>query len=262
MRAERVDDPADPRLADYRDLKDGELRRRRGIFIAEGRQVVRRLLAGARFRARSVLVSEAVLGDLGDVVDGVPVYVVPEAAVKAVVGFNFHRGCLAAGERGEALSAEDILGGRLLLVLEHMTNPDNVGGAFRNAMAFGADGVLLSPGCCDPLYRKTIRVSMGGALRVPFAALSDWPAALDRLRDAGFTVIALTPDGGVDIGEIERPLPERIALLLGAEGEGLSAGARAAADLEVAIPMATGNHSLNVAVAAGIALHRFARQGG
>src|SRR5262245_48744273 len=138
MGAERVDDPADPRLADYRDLKDGELRRRRGIFIAEGHQVVRRLLAARRCRVRSILLAEARLPEMVDVVDGLPVYVAPEATLKGVVGFNFHRGCLAAGERGEPLPAASLLGARRLLVLEHMTNPDNVGGAFRNAMAFGA----------------------------------------------------------------------------------------------------------------------------
>jgi len=149
----------------------------------------------------------------------------------------------------------------VLLVLERVTNPDNIGGAFRNAMAFGAGGVVLAPGCSDPLYRRAIRVSMGGTLVVPFTRAEPCPEALARLRGAGFTVVALTPDGGADIGELgtSRPVPERVALLLGSEEEGLSAAARAAADLAVAIRMADRGQSLNVATASGIALHRLAR---
>jgi tRNA G18 (ribose-2'-O)-methylase SpoU len=181
--------------------------------------------------------------------------------IRRLVGFEFHRGCLAAGERGEAGPTSDLLSGRLLVVLERTTSPDNVGAVFRNAGAFGADGVLLSPGCGDPLYRRAIRVSMGGSLHVPFAVLGEWPGGLAELRDAGFTIVALTPDGGADIGDFgrSRRLPDRVALVLGSEGDGVSPGARAAADLEVAIPLAPGDHSLNLATACGIALHRFAR---
>ncbi len=209
MGVERVSDVDDPRLADYRDLKDGARRRRDGTFIAESRQVVRRLLGGSRFRARSVLAAEAAAEDLRDVLtDGLPVYVAPEATLQRVVGFNIHRGCLAVGERGAELGLDGLLDARVLLVLERVTNPDNIGGAFRNAMAFGAGGV-----------------------------------------------------GGADIGELgtSRPVPERVALLLGSEEEGLSAAARAAADLAVAIRMADRGQSLNVATASGIALHRLAR---
>src|SRR5213593_2748440 len=261
MGVERVRDADDPRLADYRELRDGERRRRAGTFVAESRQVVRRLL-GSRFRARSVLATEAAAEDLRDVLaDGLPVYVAPEETLRRVVGFNFHRGCLAVGERGADLSLHGLLAARVLLVLEGVTNPDNIGGAFRNAMAFGAGGVVLAPGCSDPLYRKAIRVSMGGTLVVPFAAAASWPGALARLRERGFTIVALTPDGGADIADLgtSRPVPERVALLLGAEGEGVSAAARAAADVLVAIRMAGGGHSLNVATASGIALHRFTR---
>jgi len=261
MGVERVRDVDDPRLADYRELRDGERRRRAGTFIAESRQVVRRLL-GSRFRARSVLATEAAAEDLRDVLaGGLPVYVAAEATIRRVVGFNFHRGCLAVGERGADLSLDGLLDARVLLVLEGVTNPDNIGGAFRNAMAFGVGGVVLAPRCSDPLYRKAIRVSMGGTLVVPFAAAASWPEALVRLRERGFTIVALTPDGGADIAEFgtSRPVPERVALLLGAEGEGVSAAARAAADVLVAIRMAGGGHSLNVATASGIALHRFTR---
>ena len=262
MGVERVRDVDDPRLADYRDLRDGERRRRDRTFIAESRQVVRRLLGGSRFRARSVLAAEAAAEDLRDVLtDGLPVYVAPEATLQRVVGFNIHRGCLAVGERGAELGLDGLLDARVLLVLERVTNPDNIGGAFRNAMAFGAGGVVLAPGCSDPLYRRAIRVSMGGTLVVPFTRAEPCPEALARLRGHGFTVVALTPDGGADIGELgtSRPVPERVALLLGSEEEGLSAAARAAADLAVAIRMADRGQSLNVATASGIALHRLAR---
>src|SRR2546422_6666515 len=162
MGVERVSAVDDPRLADYRDLKDGARRRRDGTFIAESRQVVRRLLGGSRFRARSVLAAEAAAEDLRDVLtDGLPVYVAPEATLQRVVGFNIHRGCLAVGERGAELGLDGLLDARVLLVLERVSNPDNISGAFRNAMAFGAGGVVLAPGCSDPLYRKAIRVSMG-----------------------------------------------------------------------------------------------------
>src|SRR2546427_8957697 len=241
MGVERVRDVDHPRLADYRELKDGARRRRDGTFIAESRQVVRRLLGGSRFRARSVLATEAAAEDLRAVLRaGLPVYVAPEATLQRVVGFNFHRGCLAVGERGAELGLDGLLDARVLLVLERVTNPDNIGGAFRNAMAFGAGGVVLAPGCSDPLYRRAIRVSMGGTLVVPFTRAEPCPEALARLRGHGFTVVALTPDGGADIGELgtNRPVPERVALLLGSEEEGLSAAARAAPDLAVAIRMA------------------------
>jgi tRNA G18 (ribose-2'-O)-methylase SpoU len=260
MAVERVDDAADPRLADYRDLKHGV--RAAGTFVAEGRLIVRRLLGGSRFRARSVLATESGVADLAEVLpDGVTVYVARGDVIRTVVGYPFHRGCLAIGERGEDLHVEALRAGRRVVVLERLANPDNVGGVFRSAMALGVDGVLLTPGCADPLYRRAIRVSMGGTLRVPFAPLPAWPEELHALRDAGFTVIALTPDGGTDVAEfgVTRIVPARVALVLGAEGDGVGPEARAAADLVVAIRMAAVDHSLNVATAAGIALHRLRR---
>jgi tRNA G18 (ribose-2'-O)-methylase SpoU len=173
------------------------------------------------------------------------------------VGFDFHRGCLAAGDRPGDIPLESLLAARVLVVLERVTNPDNVGAVFRSALAFGAGGVVLSRGSADPLYRKAIRVSMGATLRVPFARLEEWPTPLARLGAAGFTIVALTPAAVLDIAELGRP--ERVALLLGAEGDGLGAAARACADVEVAIRMAPGANSLNVATAAAIGLHRLGR---
>jgi tRNA G18 (ribose-2'-O)-methylase SpoU len=257
----RIADANDPRLADYRDLKRGA--RAPETFVAEGRLIVRRLLGGSRFRARSVLATERALAEVADVVpEDVAVYVAPGELIRRVVGFPFHRGCLAIGERGPDVPLDALLGGRRLVVLERLANPDNVGGVFRSAMAFGVDGVLLSPGCADPLYRRTVRVAMGGTLRVPFAPLPAWPDELGRLRDAGYLVIALTPDGGTDVAElgVTLPVPARFALVLGAEGDGVGAATREAAHLTVAIRMASGDHSLNVATAAGIALHRLVRR--
>lgn len=259
MRVERIADADDPRLADYRDLQDGALRVRRGCFIVESRQVVRTLLTASPFRARSVLLTEAALDDLHDALGGeVPVYVARDVTIRGVVGFDFHRGCLAAGERTADVPLDALLAARVLLVLERMTNPDNLGAVFRSAMAFGVGGVVLSPGSADPLYRKAIRVSMGGTLRVPFARPDDWPAALARLRPARFTMVALAPHATRDIAAlaVDRLREGRVALLLGAEGDGLGPIARAAADVEVAIRMAPGADSLNVATAAAIALHR------
>jgi tRNA G18 (ribose-2'-O)-methylase SpoU len=267
---ERIDDPDHPRLADYRNLKDAELRRRHGLFIAESREVVRRLLALGRFRVRSVLLTAPALDSLHDSLEAagsdIVILLARHETVRTVAGFDFHRGCVAIGERGPEPALGELLGppgARRLIVLDDVTNPDNVGGIFRNAVAFGVHGVLLSPGCADPLYRKTIRVSIGGSLSVPFRRLADWPASLTRLRESGYTMVALAPRAdAIDIAEFgtTRPTPERLAILLGAEGRGLSASAVNAAHLEVKIEMAPGADSLNVATACGIALHRLAAQ--
>jgi tRNA G18 (ribose-2'-O)-methylase SpoU len=274
MRVERIASLGDPRVADYRDLKESALRADADLFIAESRLGVRRLLASHRFRVRSLFLTEAALRGLWDALeelgDDTPVYLATREVLSGVVGYNMHRGCIAAGERGEPTSLDEILvdcesGPRLLVALEDVTNPENVGGVFRNAAAFGADAVLLTRRCSDPLYRKAIRVSMGATLRTPFARVEDWPKSLRRLREAGFAVAALTLSGGaLAISEFGRgrALPRRLALVLGTEGEGLSEAALAAADLEVTIPMAPGVDSLNVATASGIALHHFAASRG
>jgi len=259
-----IDDPDDPRIADYRAAIGG---RTPDTFIAEGRLVVRRLLEGTRHRVRSVLLTPAALTDLTSALARQPpalaVFVASTAVIRAVLGFKFHRGCLALGERGRPASPDEIItprGPRLLLALEELADPDNVGAVFRNAAAFGAGGVLLSPGCADPLYRKALRVSMGATLSVPFAR-TEPASGLRALRAAGYTLVALTPDRGAEdiAAVVGRGWPSaRLALLLGAEGAGLSEGARQAADHCVRIAMAPGVDSLNVATASGIALHRLA----
>ncbi len=264
---ETIEDPEDPRLADYREIRDAERRRRDGTFIAEGRQVVRRLLSVGRYRVRSALVTPPALHALGEALAAaeVPTYLVRQDVVEAVVGMEFHHGCLAAGERGAEPTAEAVLAEALrprLVVLEGLGDSSNVGALFRNALAFGVGAVFLAPGTADPLYRKAIRVSSGATVALPFARLADWPRDLQRLRDAGYTVLALTPRAeAVDIGELgdRRPLPARLALLLGTEGRGLSAEALAAADLQVRIPMAPEMDSLNVAAAGAVALHWLSR---
>jgi tRNA G18 (ribose-2'-O)-methylase SpoU len=260
----------DPRIADFRNVPDPELLRRRGVFVAEGRLVVRTLLTSSRFQALSVLVTEAARRGLADVlaphVGTLPIFVADRPLLEEVVGFNLHRGCLALGARPAGSPLADVLASlpdrALVVVLEGVGNADNVGGVFRNAVAFGADAVLLGPGCCDPLYRKAIRVSIGGTLRMRFATIPGWPDRLEELRGAGFTLAALTPDGDAeDIAEFSRRFDGhgRLALLVGAEGAGLSPEAKASADVRVRIPMTPGVDSLNVATASGIALHRLGR---
>jgi tRNA G18 (ribose-2'-O)-methylase SpoU len=385
----RIDDAADPRIADYRNVPDPVLLRRRGLFVAENRLVVRPLLASARFRALSVLVTDAAYAalrdDLAPFEPTLPIYVCAKSLMEPVSGYNIHRGCLALGVRPDPQSVSDLLAAlgharrasersgamgpqapqrgcragdpaqertsltgcrgprhsnnersgamgpqapqrgcragdpaqertslagcrgprhsNRLVVLEGITNADNVGAVFRNARAFGADGIVVGPGCCDPLYRKAIRVSIGATLEVPYACVGPpgfspvathvgppgfspvathvgppgfspvadrgappataWPADLLELERAGFTVVALTPAGdAVDLDTFASgPLPDKIALLVGNEGEGLSAGAQGASDVRVRIVMAPGVDSLNVSTATGIALYRMSRVG-
>jgi tRNA G18 (ribose-2'-O)-methylase SpoU len=259
LRIARVAALDDPRLDDYRDIRDDRLRARGNAFAVESREVVRQCLRERRFRLRSVLLTELALETLRDVLDdATAVYVGDQALIRDVVGFNFHRGCMGIAERGTPLALADVLARtpRTIVVCERLSNPDNVGGVFRNAMAFGADAVVLSPGSADPLYRKVVRVSIGGSVRVPFVETAEWPGTLARLRAAGFTVLALTTRDGVDVGTIAPPA--RLALLLGSEGDGLTDAALAHTDVRATIPMAAGVDSLNASVACAIALHRFA----
>jgi tRNA G18 (ribose-2'-O)-methylase SpoU len=260
----QVDDPQDPRLGDYRDVPDPVLLRERGIFVAESRLVVRELLAHPHVLTRSLLVTEAALESLRDLLeqraDDLPIHVGTHQFLKRVVGYKVHRGCLGVGERPERIPDTDLpqlASAHLVVVLENVGNPDNVGGIFRNAAAFGVACVLMSPNCCDPLYRKAIRTSLGATLRIPFAIIEDWPDGLTRLQDHGFTVAALTP--GQDADGLEAFIarrPPRVALLLGTEGPGLTEAVARRADRRVRIPIDPGIDSLNVATASGIALHR------
>lgn len=255
----------DPRVAEFHNVPDPVLLREHGLFVAEGRLIVRHVLAGRRFRVRSVLVSPTALESIRDVLDQAgdsPVFVAPAELLSGIVGFNMHRGCLALCERPPAEPVANALANasssRLVLVAEHISNADNMGGLFRNAMAFGVGAVLLSPDCCDPLYRKAVRVSIGGTLRVPFATIDEWPSGLSALKQAGYTLVGLTPDSkSRELGDwaFHARRPSRVALVLGHEGFGISDEAAAMMDEHVRIEMVAGVDSLNVATASGIALY-------
>ena len=263
----RIDDPADARLEDYRNVPDPELIEKRGVFVAEGRLVVARLLGESRFRARSVLITDAARRAMSDVLnsgawtaDDLPVYVVPQWIINAVTGFNIHRGCLALGERSVVPGWQEVAShARRLIVIERVSNADNVGAIFRHAAAFGVDAVLLEGGCTDPLYRKAIRTSMGAALQVPFARMEPWPFALGELHDQGWSLVALSPTGEQTLPQAVERLGAKTAIVLGHEGDGLSPEALAACDLHARIPMAPGVDSLNVATACAIALYELTR---
>lgn len=258
MRIEPIDRLDDPRVAAYAHVGDPAWLESHDLFVAEGRLVVRRLLDARRFAIESLLLTPPALHALEEVTADCPcpVFVCDPQVLNSLTGFDFHRGCLALATRGPAASVDSLLSARLLVALEGVGNPDNVGGIFRNALAFGVDGVLLDPSSGDPLYRKAIRTSMGAALRVPFARAAAWPGDLRRLRDAGFTVIALTPATGArDISAVAREVGgSRLALLFGHEGKGLSTEALEASDIRCRVPIDPRSDSLNVAVAAGIAL--------
>ena len=260
MTVEQVADPDDPRLDDYRHLRDPSLRatveRRLGLFTVEGRLSVEALLA-SQHRVRSVLVEDAKVERLAPILSGVdaPVYAVPHDVVGAVSGFQFHRGVLAAADRPEPLTVPDVAGAAArLLAVEGVGDVENLGSLYRNAAAFGVQGVVLDPTTADPLYRRVVRVSMGHVLRIPTAraAEHEWPATL---RQLGATVLALTPQGDETLEAIAAEPPARWAVLVGAEGPGLTDAALDAAHHRVRIPMAGEVDSVNVATAAAIALH-------
>jgi tRNA G18 (ribose-2'-O)-methylase SpoU len=256
-----IDDPADPRLADFRDLTDADVRPdRRGVVIAEGANVVERL-ASSPYTTRAVIGVPARIEALRPVLEPLdgPAFVVDKWLLSEVVGFRVTRGVLASATRPEPADAGTLLAGaRRVAVLEALNDFENLGAVFRNAAAFGVDAVLLDPRCADPLYRRSVRVSMGHVLRVPFAVLGGrWPQSLDLLREHGFEVLALTPaPAAVPLRDLATP--QRWAVLLGAEGPGLTDGAIARADRLVRIPMAHGVDSLNVATAAAVAFAHLA----
>ncbi len=254
-----VDRLDDPRLDAYRHVGDPAWLLAHGLLVAEGRLVVERLLRQPRYRVVSVLVTPTAYEALQPHLrDGVQALIATPAIVAQVTGFNFHRGCLALAERPPRAGVAAITAARTLVVLEGVGNPDNIGGIFRSAAALSAHGIGLDPACGDPFYRKAIRTSMGATLSLPFATLEPWPAALRELKQAGFTIAALTPSGTAMVGA----LPDvsrgstRVALLAGAEGPGLTAAALSHADVTVRIPIDPASDSLNVVVAVSIALQR------
>jgi tRNA G18 (ribose-2'-O)-methylase SpoU len=258
----RVNDPADARLADYVGLRDPDLRRQvdrdRGIFIVEGTLAIRALLR-SDYRVRSLLVTEAQWEALGAGHIAAPAYIADRSLMAEVCGFDIHRGAVAAADRRELADPADILpdGPAVVAVLEGITDHENLGALFRNAAAFGVAAVLLDPTCADPLYRRSVRVSLGHVLHVAYTRLEPWPDALTGLAARGFTSVALTPHADAEpLDVVAADPPRRVALLLGAEGRGLSEVVLAAADRRVRIPMAPEVDSLNVATAAAIALHR------
>jgi tRNA G18 (ribose-2'-O)-methylase SpoU len=263
--AERIERAQDPRIAAFRGVADPDLVRERRQFIAEGRLVVRRVVEDGRFCVRAVLVNDAALVQLEGALATLPphtaIYVCDNDVFCTLTGYNIHRGCLALVDRPEPRPLETVVrgAGASVVVLEGVGNPDNVGAVFRNAAAFGCGGVVLSPACCDPYYRKAIRTSMGAVLRVPFAVASQWPDVLHTIRDAGFTIAALTPrEPAVTLDAFAHARAPRVALLAGTEGAGLSAEVEALADVRVRIPMADAVDSLNVATAVAVALSRLA----
>ena len=265
-----IDDPADERLSDYTDLTDVALRSKsepaKGLYIAESSTVLRRALE-AGHRPRSVLLAHRWLPDVEEMlaavpdVGDVPVYVAAPALLEQVTGFHVHRGALAAMHRPVLRTVADVLasarggrGARRVVVLEDVVDHTNVGAIFRSAAGIGVDAVLVTPRCADPLYRRSVRVSMGTVFQVPWTRIDPWPEGIDVLRAAGFITAALAlTDRSVTLDELAAGAPERLALVLGTEGDGLRPGTITGADLVVRIPMAGGVDSLNVAAASAVA---------
>ncbi|MDX6374448.1 MAG: hypothetical protein QOD98_3436 [Nocardioidaceae bacterium] len=256
----------DPRLNDYRDLRDVELRKHleaeHGLFLAEGEKVVRRSVE-AGYRPRSFLLAPRWLDGLADVLAATqaPCYVVSEALAEEVTGFHVHRGALASIERRPLPSLDDVLvGARSVLVLEEIVDHTNVGAIFRSGAALGFDAVLLAPRCADPLYRRSVKVAMGAVFALPWTRLPDWYDALPSLGDRGFTSVAMTlAEDAVPVEDAVRGL-DRLALVLGSEGHGLSTRWEQTADRRATIPMAAGIDSLNVAAATAVACYVAARR--
>ena len=263
----RVDDPLDLRLADYTHLTDVALRSRRepaqGLYLAESSEVIRRAVE-AGHRARSMLMAEKWLPSMSDIIDvlgggedgSLPVYVADPDVLRSITGFHLHRGALAAMHRPPPLPVADVIAGsRRVVVLEDIVDHTNVGAIFRSVAALGADAVLVSPRCADPLYRRSVRVSMGTVFQVPWTRLVAWPDGLDVLRNEGFVVAALAlAEDAVSLDDFIVDPPAKVALVLGAEGDGLTRAALQSADVVVRVPMSGGVDSLNVAAASAVAL--------
>jgi tRNA G18 (ribose-2'-O)-methylase SpoU len=263
-----IDDPADPRLADYVSLRDVNLRKSleaaEGLFIAEGAKIIRRA-AEAGYRPRSFLLAPRWIDGLRDLLDAVdaPVYVVSEAMAETVTGFHVHRGALASMERVTRWTEDDLMDARRLVVCEDIVDHTNVGAIIRCAAGLGWDGVLLAPRAADPLYRRAIKTSMGTVFAEPWARMSDWRQGLEHLKAHGFTVAAMAlSEDSVSLDEFAADLartPRKVALLMGTEGAGLSSHWISQADVVVRIPMAHGVDSLNVAAAAAVACYALNR---
>jgi len=260
----RITSASDPRLTDFVALTDVVLRRRtepeRGLYIAESEKVIRRALA-AGHQPRAYLMAERWLTELADIVaeaeaGGIPVYVGAHDVIEELTGFHLHRGALASMQRPPLQAVETLIAeARRIVVLEDVVDHTNVGAVIRSAAALGVDAVLVSPRCADPLYRRAIRVSMGTVFQVPWTRIDPWPGGLDLLHDLGFTVAAMAlSDDSVALDEFAVNAPDRLALVMGAEGDGLSQRTVAAADVTVRIPMGGGVDSLNVAAASAVAM--------
>lgn len=256
-----VDDPADDRLRDYVSLTDVVLRRLSepadGLYLAESAKVIERALA-AGHRPRSVLLQQKWLDDLRPLLEpyDIPVYLAEPEVLERVTGFQMHRGALASMHRPPLAPVSEVLrDARRVVVLEDIVDHTNVGAIFRAVAGLGADAVLITPRCADPYYRRSVRVSMGTVLQIPWTRLAEWPEGAAQLHDAGFEIAALAlDDRAIPLGEYAQHPPERIALLLGTEGDGLSRAALDSADAVVTIPMQRGVDSLNVAAASAVAL--------
>ncbi len=263
----RVTNPDDRRLDDYRALTDTALRSvsdpAGGLYIAESTKVIARAVA-AGHHPRSVLVQERRVEDIRAIVGelDVPVYVVPDEVAEALTGFAVHRGTIASMHRPDLPTVREVIdSATLVLILENVGDHTNVGAAFRAAAALGADAVLVSPGGADPLYRRSVRVSMGTVFQVPWTRITDWASAVTDLHAAGFDVAALAlSDDAVTLDAYVASRPERVALVMGSEGDGLSRTALDEADTVVTIPMSGGVDSLNVASAAAVALWALGRR--
>ena len=259
-----LSDPADPRVVDYTSLTDVSLRRKlepeRGMYLAESSKVLRRALA-AGHRPRSFFMSRKWVLDLADVLDAhpeVPLYVGEDEVLEGVTGFHLHRGALAAMQRPEPLPLASVLASsQRVAIVEDVVDHTNLGAIFRSAAALQVDAVLVTPRCADPLYRRAIRVSMGTVFQVPWVRLEHWTADLQQVKDAGFLTAAMALEDDSlaldELGTRVRESGEKLALLLGTEGHGLTAPAIHHADLTVRIPMSHGVDSLNVAAASAVA---------
>jgi tRNA G18 (ribose-2'-O)-methylase SpoU len=265
-----VESAADPRLRDYTGLRDVNLRKsleaEHGLFIAEGAKVIRRAVS-AGYPVRSLLMSRRWLDDMGDVVEAAeaggqtPCYVLAPDVLAQLAGFDVHRGALASMDRLPLPAVADVVGGaRRIVVLEDIVDHTNVGAIFRGAAAFGIDGVVLAPRCADPLYRRSVKVSMGAVFTVPYARMSNWYDGLGELRGLGFLVLALTPAPDAVPIEDAASTGERVALVLGTEGDGLSSRWQTDADVRVRIPISPAVDSLNVAAAAAVACYALGRR--